>query len=416
MLAIYCDINPIGWVTCKWLRFFWPGCLRSRLNGLSLKADAPKPSLPGDDWVRVRTVMGGICGSDVAILAQKQPPNSILQAFSSFPLILGHENVAVVEETGPAVDSSWVGRRVCVEPTLCCEPRGIEPSCPRCQAGQFGACDNFASDDGGAKLPPGTSIGYNSRTGGSFGEYFVAHKSQLVEVPAELTDEQAILTDPLACSLHAVLKSDYTSAKRMLVYGGGVLGLGIIASLRAVGFTGEIHVIERAGYLEPPARRLGADEFVRLPDGARQRFETVAELTGGRVHVARFGNCMLSGGYDAVFDCVGSPQAINECLKWARNRGQVVMVATGHGGRLDITPLWFSELTFSGAYGRSVENFSGRRLGTYQLVHELMVNGKLDVRGFLTHTFRLKDYRRAFETAMNKGRHEAVKVAFDFRR
>ncbi len=415
MLAVYCNINPIGWVTCKWLRFFWPGCLRSRLNGLSLKTDAPKPQLPGEDWVLVRTVMGGICGSDVAILAQKQPPNSILQAFTSFPLVLGHENVAIVEETGPAVDSSWVGKRVCVEPTLCCEPRGIEPLCPRCRAGQFGACDNFASDEGSAKLPPGTSIGYNSRTGGSFGEYFVAHKSQLVEVPDQLSDEQAVLTDPLACSLHAVLKTDYASAKRILVYGGGVLGLGIITSLRAVGFAGEIHVIERAGYLEPVARRLGADEFVRLPDDAKQRFETVAELTGGKVHAVRFGNYMLSGGYDVVFDCVGSPQAINECLKWSCNRGQVVMVATGHGGKLDITPLWFSELTFSGSYGRSIETFAGRRLGTYQLVHELMVNGKLDVRGFLTHTFGLKNYRRAFETAMNKGRHEAIKVAFDFR-
>ncbi len=415
MRAVFYSVNPVGWVTCKWLRYLWPGCLLSPLNGLSLREVDP-PALPGDDWVRVKTLLGGICGSDTALLAQKQPANSILQAFSTLPAGFGHENVAVVDEIGSGVDPEWLGKRVCVEPTLCCAVRGIDPPCDRCAAGQFGACENFGDDGGGAaKLPPGTSIGYNAATGGSHGEYFVAHESQLACVPDELTDEQAILTDPLACSLHAVLRVDLSSAKRVLVYGAGVLGLGIIAALRAIGYAGRIDALDLHDYLAVLAGEFGADDFVSLPPETPGRFARIAELTGGTVQRARFGNYMVSGGYDVIFDCVGCISSMDESLRWTRSRGQVVLVGTGHGRSVDMTPIWFTELTVLGAYGRQIEKFDGREIGTYQLVYELMCAGKLKTDGLLTHTFALSDYKKAFNTAMNKAKDKAVKVAFDFR-
>jgi len=73
MKGVVYGVNPIGWVTCKWLKHIWPGCLVTGLNGLALKQIGP-PELPGDQWVRCRTVLGGICGSDLAILCQRQPP------------------------------------------------------------------------------------------------------------------------------------------------------------------------------------------------------------------------------------------------------------------------------------------------------------------------------------------------------
>jgi threonine dehydrogenase-like Zn-dependent dehydrogenase len=360
--------------------------------------------------------MAGICGTDLSLVAQKQPPDSILQAFSSLPAVFGHENVAVVEAVGPGVEESWVGRRVCVEPTLCCEVRGIDPPCARCRAGEFGACENFGADGvGTAGLPPATSIGFNRRTGGAFAERFVAHVSQLVPVPDALPDELAVLTDPVACSLHAVLRLDLDGVERVLVYGAGVLGLATVAALRAVGYRGEIHALDLHEYTARLAVAMGADEALRLPRGRSERFEEIARRTGATVHRARFGNYTLSGGYDVVFDCVGCTQSLNESLRWTRSRGQMVFLATGHGRGVDMTPIWFTELTVLGAYGRQRERFEGRRVGTYELVHELMGSGRLTVGGLLTHTFRIGEYRRAFRVGMDKARHEAVKVAFDFR-
>lgn len=425
MHAIVYEVSPLGWAMCRLLGGLRPSLRTSGLAGVRL-ADVPPPSLPGDDWVRVRTLLGGICGTDIALLAQKQPPNSILQAFSSQPLLLGHENVAVVEEVGPAVSGEWKGRRVCVEPTLACAQRGIEPRCRPCQAGEFGACENFGSAGAGRyRLPAGTSIGYNAATGGSHGEGFVAHESQLVPVPDTLTDEQAVLTDPLACSLHAVLRADLGRADNVLVYGSGMLGLGVVDALRAVGFKGAIRVVSRHDYLGRLAAARGATEVLRLPPEAHARFEKIAQCTGGRAYRVRFGNLGLSGGFDVVFDCVGSRQSIQESFKWARNRGQVVLVGTGHGGQMDLTPLWFGELTVIGAYGRQVERIGGalagteggevRQVGTYPLVHELIARGLLRTEGLLTHTFRLEQYREAFELSMAKSGRQAVRAAFDLR-
>ncbi len=412
MKAIVYGVNPVGWGTCVWLKIFWPGCLLTRLNGLTLREVDP-PAMPGDDWVLCRTVLGGICGSDIAVIAQRQPPNSFLQSFSTLPATMGHENVAVVERVGADVDSGWLGKRVCVEPTLCCRVRGIDPACKPCRSGQFGACENFAAD-GSSHLPPGTSLGYCGPVGGSWGEYFVAHTSQLIEIPQRIPDEQAILTDPLACSLHAVLRADLSRVERVLVYGAGILGLGVVWALRAVGFDGKIDVIARHRHQGRLAGEFGADEVLYPPAGRRERFEAVAERTGSRLTRARFGNYMLSGGYDAVFECVGSERSIEEALKWTAARGQVILVGTGHGRGTDMTALWFRELTVIGAYGRSVEDFAGRRIQTYQLVHELMLAGSPDLSVLLTHTFSLTDYKAALSVAMHKARHESVKVAFRF--
>ena len=376
----------------------------------------PIPELPGDDWACLRILLGGICGTDLGILAHAQPPNSILQAFSSTPMILGHENVAVVADVGSAVDPSWKGRRVCVEPTLGCVARGIYPACERCRVGEFGACENFAANDtGAAGVPPGTSIGYNRRTGGSYGEFFVAHKSQLIAVPEGVSDELAVLTDPVACGAHAVLRANFPEAQRVLVYGAGALGLATIASLRALGFCGTIDAVDRHAYILTLAESMGADHAIRLPANVADRFARIAELTGATIQRSRFNNYMLSGGYDIIFDCVGSSRSINESLKWTRARGELIVVGTTAGGAIDLTPVWFRELTVRGAYGRQEEHLAGGRIGTYQLVHEWFVQGKLDMRPLLTHTFPLPLYRSAFDVALNKGKHQAIKVAFDFR-
>jgi len=414
MKALVYDIRPMGWLTCKWLRHLWRGCLLSGVNGLGVR-DLPAPALPGRDWVRVRTLLGGICGTDLALIAQKQAPDSILQAFSSMPIMLGHENVAIVEELGPDVEPHWLNRRVCVEPTLHCQARGVEPPCKPCSKGQFGACESFWGPPGKYGVPAGTSIGYNRLTGGSLGEHFVAHVSQLVPVPDGITDEQAVLTDPLACSLHSVLRADLTDARRVLVYGAGMLGLGIVACLRATGYKGTIDVLVRSQHSADLARKLGADEALTLGKNQHERHLEIAQRTDAKLHKVRFANIMLSGGYDVIFDCVGSPGSIDECLKWAGARGQIVLTGTAGRGNIDFTPLWFRELKIIGAYGRQEELYDDRRLTTYSLVHELMLKNLIDAQCLLTHRFPLAQWKTALATALYKRTHKAIKVAIDFR-
>jgi L-iditol 2-dehydrogenase len=151
-----------------------------------------------------------------------------------------------------------------------------------------------------------------------------------------------------------------------------------------------------------------------LPAGPRARFEAVAARVGGRVSRARFGNFMLSGGYDVVFECIGRPRTLEESLKWTRPGGQTVMVGTGHGRGTDLTAVWFGELSVLGISGRGQEDFRGRKVHTYRLVHELMLASEAEVSRLVTHTFALKDYKAALAAAMDKAAHKSLKVAFEF--
>lgn len=375
--------------------------------------DLLEPMLPGDQWVRCRTLLGGICGSDLSAIQLRQPMDSILRPHVSYPMLLGHENVAEVVAVGPAADASWVGKRVCVEPTLACRQRGIDPPCKACAAGRFGECENFSMPAGG--LPAGMSIGYNSATGGSWGEFFVAHSSQLVPVPDNVDNDTAILVDPLACAMHGVMRALPLDSDQVLVAGAGVIGLGVVASLRALGSTARIIVDAKHEFQAEAAIRVGANQTVYSGrPGTAERFEHLAEYAATRVVKGMLGARVLAGGFDVVYDCVGSKRTIQDSLRLARPGGRVVLLGTSAARGVDWTAVWFRQLQVLGSYGRQVEQWGERRIGTYELVLELISGGKLKFERLLTHTFPLADYRRALSAVTDKRASGVIKAAFRF--
>jgi L-iditol 2-dehydrogenase len=409
MPALVYSVRPAQWTLCKvagWLR---PSVFWSRLSGLRY-TQVPVPPLPTPHWVRLRTILGGICGTDLAGIMQRHHPASILQVFSSFPAVLGHENVAVIDEVGASVTGWRPGDRVVVEPSLSCVPRGIEPVCPSCAAGRFTLCENFRT----GPLPVGSMIGWNNFTGGSWSPHFVAHESQLHRVPEAISDEEAVLTDPIAGALHAALRCTPADNQTVLIVGGGLLGAGVAASIRALGSRCRLIALVRHCHQEKMLRRFGADECILTgrQDNQAARYAKVAQHIGGRVAPSRFGHQVFIGGFDVVFDCVGSGASLTDCLKFARSGGKVVEVGTSSITMVDTAPIWFNEIDVVGASGRATEDYQGRRLHTYELLWELIAQKKIDLRGLLTHQFRPEQYREAFATLTSRARTGAIKVAF----
>ena len=375
--------------------------------------DRPDPALPSGEWVRCRTLLGGICGSDLAVIQLRQPISSILRPHVSYPILLGHENVAEVVEVGPSADSIWLHKRVCVEPTLACRQRGIDPPCKACAAGRFGECENFSLTSG--PLPPGISIGYNNRTGGSWGEYFVAHQSQLIGIPDSVDNEMAILVDPLACAMHGVMRSRPADDEQVLVVGAGVIGLGAVASLRALGSTARIIVDARHEFQAEAAIRVGANQtvFSGRP-GSAERFDHLAEYAGTRVVKGWLGARVLAGGFDVVYDCVGSHDTIQDALRSVRPGGRVVLLGTSFAREVDWTAVWSRQIQVLGSYGRQIERWGERDISTYALVLELIADGKMKFERLLTHTFALADYRKALAAVTGKRASGVIKAAFKF--
>jgi threonine dehydrogenase-like Zn-dependent dehydrogenase len=364
--------------------------------------------LPGPEWVRLKPLLAGICGSDISVLTGTA--SAMLSPFSSFPAILGHEVVATVEEAGDAAGVA-PGQRVVLDPVISCAVRGLDP-CPSCAAGTPALCRRAA--DG--RLSPGMLIGFCHDLPGGWSEGMLAHASQLHPVPERLSDEAAVLAEPFACGLHAVLARAPADGERALVIGGGAIGLGTLIALRLVAPSTQTTIVVRHPIQAQLASQFGAGQVVvdRHGDGAMR---AAVEHAGAREHRALAGGATLTGGFELVYDCVGSGASLDAAQRVTAPRGQLALIGSVSIVRnLDLTLAWARELRITGnyVYGREA-SLPGQPHTIAHLLRLLSSEGAPEVSHVVTNRFRLQDWRAAVGTAMGRGRAASVKVVFDHR-
>lgn len=366
-----------------------------------------EPELLGQDWVKIKTSFGGICGSDLNLVYLHDSPSA--SPFVSFPFIIGHENMGVISEKGSNVEGFEVGDRIIADPILSCRVRGIEEECPSCRSGNAALCSNFTK----GSLSPGMSIGSCKDTGGSWGEYYIAHKSQLIKLDNDTKGEDAVLVDAVASAFHPVARNFPDDNEKVLVVGSGIIGLMVVACLSALGSKADITILARHKFQGDLAGRYGADNVVYTRDG--DYFSTFADITGGALYKPIIGKRVMTGGFDRVFECVGSDLSIDESLRFTKQGGTMVLIGLASAPRgVDWTPIWLKEVKLHGAYWASTESIGGKTASTYSHTLDLIQSGKIDTRPLVTHVFDIKDYKKALEVASNKGKHKSIKVLFGF--
>ncbi len=407
MRALVFNFSIPRWIVAKALGTVHPSAFHGRFSLLGYR-EIPEPSLPGGDWVKVRVRLGGICGSDLDVIHLHSDPRQAVSPFASFPFVVGHENVGTIVETGPAVAGLAIGERVTVEPVLPCIARGLSELCAYCVAGQYNLCLRFA--DG--HLQPGLMLGVCASTGGSWGEVFVAHRSQVFSVSDGVSDENALMAEPMATTLHAMIKSPPADAATVLVIGGGVIGSCTIAALRAMGSTARIIALVKYPFQGDMARGLGADQVVFLGRGDAH-YDAIADLTGGKLLRPLLGKRVLMGGADFTVECVGRSRSIDDALRLTKAGGRVVILGQAAlPSGVDWTSMWLKELHVTGSVFYAFEHWQGRRVKTMEIILDWMRQGRLDLSPLVTHRFPLRDYARALRTASGKANSRACKVAF----
>ncbi len=369
----------------------------------------PDPTLPADDWLLVRTARCGICGSDTKQAFLRGDRDNPLTAVISFPQVLGHEAVGVIEKVGPAVRERRPGERVVINPWLSCTPRGIDPPCDACQAGDYPLCERFTE----GRFAPGIHAGNCSDVPGGFAERIAVHESQAFPIPEGVGWEAAVLADPFSVSLHSVLRHPPPSSGRpALVFGCGTLGLLTIAILRHLHPEVPVLAVARYPHQAELARRFGAVEL--LPEGREEVVEAVARVVGASALRPWSGKSWLVRGVGVIYDTVGSPASVELALRVIDARAKIVVSGVEAPRRFEWTPLYFKEVSVVGSNAFGVETFEGRRLHAMQIYFELLDRG-LDVSPIVTHRFPLDEYREAFLSLHRKGKSGAVKALFTFR-
>ncbi len=381
-----------------WPRHFFAGVAPLKLKEVDF-------SSPGPDWVVLKNVLCGICGSDLNLL--KGAESLLLEPYAYFPAVLGHEIVARVHQAPPGSD--WrPGDRVVVEPVLSCEVRGLSP-CRFCSQGEYNLCENFIRGESG--MASGAVLGYNRDVGGGMAEFMAAHPSRLVRLPESVPDEAAVLTDSLASALQPALDHFPQDGDTVVIYGAGIIGQHLVRIFRALGSGARLVLVARYPFQEKLAADGGADLVLVSPGR-----EELGRAVGAKFVPTTLGGGNLEGGADRFFDCVGSADSLQAGLLSLRGRGTYVMVGTaGTLKQVDFSSLWFRELRLTGSSMYAYGQFEERQVHTYQKAVELLAGG-YPARGLLTHILPLSQYRRAFQAAFDKRVHRSVKVAIDLRK
>jgi threonine dehydrogenase-like Zn-dependent dehydrogenase len=252
--------------------------------------DRQRPVCAAPDDVIVRIAQAGICGTDRGVLLGK---------FHAEPgVVMGHEAVGEVAETGAGVTTLKQGDRVIINPTLYC---GL---CHWCRRGALNFCLNKA----------GNEIGIDRD--GAFAGFMRLEERFLHAVPEGMSDDQAVLAEPVACVLNNLEAAGIRPDDEVAVLGGGPIGT--LVALVADHFGAAVRVVET-----DPYRRATAEAFLAAAPGCTARVEEPGAIAPRSASL--------------VVDSVGSLTA--EAWELAANLGRIVVMGFNDRATWTMRPL-----------------------------------------------------------------------------
>ena len=124
-----------------------------------------------------------------------------------------------------------------------------------------------------------------------------------------------------------------------------------------------------------------------------------------------------AGGFDWIYDCVGSGSSVDESMRVAGPHGHIVMVGcAAEVSHLDMTFLWNRELQISGCYVYGKERSMEGKPHTFKVAMDLILGHEgVDLSRLITHRFTLDQWQEAMQVSLARGKHGAIKPVFDMR-
>ncbi|MFB4164307.1 zinc-binding dehydrogenase [Alteribacillus sp. JSM 102045] len=369
--------------------------------------EVKKPELPTDEWVEVKVKYGGICGSDLNLISLKDSPAT--SPFISFPFTIGHEIAGTISKVGSKVEQVSTGERVVIDPILSCKARGITPLCRECNQGNFNLCQNMSN----GSISPGLLTGTCKDTGGSWGNTVVAHESQIIKLPKNVDDKNGVLVEPFSCALHTVLQNPPKDTDTVFVIGSGVIGICVIAAIRSLDVSCKVVVLVKYPFQAKLAKEFGADQVFFL-SRQQEYISEVAKSFHANVLYPVFGEPIVHGGADIVYECVGNRKSLHDALRFAKKGGKVVLLGlASFVDNLDMTMIWLNELEIKGSFAYGMDVYQGNHKRTLQIAVDLIEQKKVNLAPLITHYYPLERYREAIAAASNKKKQNTMKVVFE---
>ncbi len=312
--------------------------------------EVPKP-VPGPGEILVQVEAAGICGTDRHLFKGEFP---VVEGIT-----LGHEFCGIVVDSG---DSEIpLGTRVT------CDPNNWCGDCAQCRKGRVNLCTRNTA----------TGIGRD----GGFAQFCAFPAARAHRLPADLNPLFGAFCEPLACTLHGMDMGVPKPQERVLIIGGGVIGLLAVQLASLAGC--EVMLLTRSAEKQRLGRELGADFVTGTEDEMRKHW---------------------ANGADLVVECAGVSATVAMAPKMAATGGRVVVLGVLAGGQqVPIEPfdLLFREIQL---------HFSFVNPFTHERAAQLIANDTIKVESLISRKISLQETPAAIAAPALKGEVRAIVI------
>ncbi|MFD7370008.1 zinc-dependent alcohol dehydrogenase [Streptomyces mirabilis] len=330
------------------------------ISARTLDTAPAEPSSPGPGEVELAPAFVGICGTDLHIF------HGDMDARVAAPAVLGHEMSGRVVRVGPGVEGWQPGDAVTVMPLR------WDDTCPACRAGHQHICQRL------------DFIGIDSP--GAMQQRWTVPASTLIRLPDTLPLDRAALVEPTAVAVHDVGRAKVTEGEKVVVVGGGPVGILIALVARAAG--ADVRVVELSAHRRLLAEELGLTAWDPADDDV---LALVGEWTGG-------------AGADVAFEVSGAAGGVDTAVDVLGVRGRLCLVAIHPRPReVNLHRFFWRELTLIGArlYDRS----------DFERAVALVADGTIAVGRLISKVVPLTEAPAAFEALEGGG--DVMKILVD---
>lgn len=307
---------------------------------------------PKGKEVLIKIVSSGICGSDLHLFKGKHPSVSL-------PAAIGHELSGDVIAIGNQVKNIVIGDRVTIEPSIVCG------ECIACQTGNYGYCEN---------------ISFTYRNGdGAMANYITVLETNVFTLPDNMSYDVGTLIEPLSVATHAVRRADIKLGEKVLIIGGGVIGI-LVASLSRLSGATEVVVVDSNDYRLNLAIEMGATHIINRKK--EDVLEVIDSLTDGY-------------GVDKSFECVGAESAFIQAIMGIRKNGLATILGIFENPNVTIPATRFitHEIKVQGSQGYC-----------WDFPIALSVAHSIPLEKLITHRFPLDKLQEGLETCLDRSK------------
>lgn len=312
--------------------------------------DIPVPS-PGDGDILIKVEASGICGTDRHLFKGEFPsvPNKTL----------GHEFSGIV------VDANGTGLKEGTRVT--CDPNTWCGTCAQCLRGRVNLCEN--------------NVATGIHRDGGFAEYCVFPAKKAVALSNDLDPLHGAFCEPLACTLHGMDIGAVQPGEKVIVIGGGVIGLLAVQIARLAG--GDVMLLTRSAKKQALGRALGAHTTAASESAAKD---------------------IWADGADLVVECAGVAATVACAPRLARTGGRVVILGVLPSG--EEVPFEPFDLLF-----REVQlHFSFLNPFTHERAARMIEDGSIDVAPLVSRVITLPEAAEAIANPPLPGEVRAIVV------